>query len=71
MKRKDMVIKIHNLLRNEDLVGTGYYEVADLVLNLIEKEGMTPPGFKRKPAKPGEGLPAVMLIRSWEPDEKT
>ena len=66
MKRTEMLNEIHNLLRSEDLIGTGYYDVADMVLKLIEEQGMMPPTTIK--IHPVSLLPVDM--NTWDPDEE-
>lgn len=64
MKRTEMLNEIHNLLRSEDLIGTSYYDVADMVLKLIEEKGMAPPVyFQELNPRLDDGF---RLVAKWE-----
>lgn len=74
MKRKEMVDKIYKLLSKEDYIGTGYYEMADMILKEIEKAGMSPPRSEKQGYEAAEENPTGTKtyyrkkLRLWDND---
>ena len=67
MKRSEMIERLADALEYHEWKGEPD-EMADLILNFLERQGMQPPAIPKKYVFDDSGEGAVVMFNEWEPE---